>query len=385
MSHGRIGIVTLWKANYGSVLQCYATIKIFSSLGYDCELLVYKENNIVRRFAAGIRNRCYRYWVFLRYPKHKCKIKVSILSGKRQACVENFSINRFIEKNIFPKYMNYKELKEYASADLTRAILSGSDQVWNANCVDFFMPGFLEFAPKNKRVAWAASFGTGEIAEFNIKRFAKKIKAFSMISVREIGAERLVKELTGNDCARLLDPAMMLTAQEWKDYAKINASQLKNEKYLVAYFLDKPFPIALQVIENLRIHYGYKVVVVATGMNYLEVMEFDQIFEGDPLELLKLISESQFVITDSFHATLFAIEFKKKFWTIERQYSHSYNQTERIDTLLSLFNLKNRLLFKDTCLEDVEREVDYSNTDSIIRYERDKARSYIADILSKGD
>lgn len=48
----RIGILAVRTLNYGSLLQSYATQEIVKDLSYDCDIILYKKTNTVKR---GIR------------------------------------------------------------------------------------------------------------------------------------------------------------------------------------------------------------------------------------------------------------------------------------------------------------------------------------------
>lgn len=56
----KIGIVTLWKGNYGSQLQCYATKLLLQKYGYEGVLLEYRESDKLVYFVRGIKNVLFR-------------------------------------------------------------------------------------------------------------------------------------------------------------------------------------------------------------------------------------------------------------------------------------------------------------------------------------
>ena len=52
-----------------------------------------------------------------------------------------------------------------------------------------------------------------------------------------------------------------------------------------------------------------------------------------------MIKNAEYVVTTSFHATVFSIIFNKKFWVIEPP-----KASNRIKTLLDIVNLENRMI-----------------------------------------
>ena len=344
MENKNIGIVTLWKANYGSSLQCYATKYLLKKRGYEGVLLVHEERNPLIRIYIGVVNRIFRSLTFLCYPKYRNSLRASIVSGKKQASSKNSSLESFNEEYLNPQRMDYLSLKRFASKETTVRVFSGSDQVWNGNCVDFYMPGFLSFVKKAKRVAWAASFGVGELPDFNKQRFAKKIKKFYKVSVREQRGREIVNEITGMDPQQIVDPVLMLSRQEWDELIskKLKESEEDKEDYIVAFFLDRPIETAIKIIERFSKKSGFNVVVCSQH----HIINNEVPFKGDPFELIDLIRSAKFVISDSFHAIALAIEYGVNFWAVERKYSHPFNQSERLISILTKIDLNKRFIEK---------------------------------------
>lgn len=63
------------------------------------------------------------------------------------------------------------------------------------------------------------------------------------------------------------------------------------------------------------------------------------------------------IITDSYHGMLFAINYHKKFWSVERSYSQ-FDQSSRQLTILSRLGIKNRYVKKNFNFTDAE--IDYN-------------------------
>src|SRR5699024_4424214 len=115
----------------------------------------------------------------------------------------------------------------------------GSDQVWNPHNLHGTSFYFLDFAPKEKRISYSASFGIDSIPEKYEKLYIEKLSEMSHISVREHAGANIVKKLTGTDAPVLVDPTMLLTKDEWLSLSK-RASNRPKSPYMLTYFLGGP-------------------------------------------------------------------------------------------------------------------------------------------------
>ena len=79
----------------------------------------------------------------------------------------------------------------------------------------------MEFAPKEKRIAYAPSFGIPKIPAVYKEKYKKWIMEIPYLSVREESGAKIIKELTGKDVPVLIDPTLMLTKEKWLSIAKM--------------------------------------------------------------------------------------------------------------------------------------------------------------------
>ena len=113
----------------------------------------------------------------------------------------------------------------------------GSDQVWNP---EKYFPGrFLEFAPPEKRIAYAASIAVSKLPTEVLDYYREKISEIPHVSIREREGCDLVEKLTGKRPLHVLDPVFLLTADEWRKIAKRPCwlDQKRYDKgYVLTYF-----------------------------------------------------------------------------------------------------------------------------------------------------
>ena len=164
----KIGIATVFTGyNYGSSLQAYATKQLLKKIGYDGVVLGQYGSLVPGR---DIRlNKIVTMAVRVAiHPSARKNIKVYRESPAAVPTDETKALfNDFTQKFIEPEMKRWNELERIAKKDEYLAFLCGSDQIWNGDAlyVDPFY--YLQFAPFQKRIAFAPSFGRERVAEYN--------------------------------------------------------------------------------------------------------------------------------------------------------------------------------------------------------------------------
>lgn len=331
-----VGLVTFWDNNYGSALQCYATKKIVSSFGYRCDLIEEKHSNksthymhmLKKSIRIPIKSLIYPNFLksYLELRRH-ARLASTSLSDKSKNDIHFFGITE-----LQPIELTRKSLKRIGKSDEYVAFITGSDQVWGGHFVEPTYGNFLEFAPKYKRISYAASFGSNNISNYNYFKYKKGIKGINKISVRENSGIEIVRKLTGRDVLKMPDPTILLTIDEWKSFSK--EVLVEKEPYVLVHFLDNMSNNAIEVIKMFL--KDKKMRVLCVGWKRDEILSLENVFfvDGGPKEYISLINNASYVCTDSFHTTLFALRFKKQFYTFPRSYAHSFHQSSRINNLL---------------------------------------------------
>lgn len=373
----RIGIVTFWRNNYGSALQAYATKTYIESKGFQADILNERyrgvqryTNYLKRRFKTILGNLKYKgFYDYNRKNRKKVNNGTSSLSYMSSQCIESF-----IKRKLFPYETSYSELIKYASDDKTKLILAGSDQVWNCSSGMINPYYFLEFAPKSKRVSFAASFGTSEIPAFLKHDLSEYLSGFKRISVRENEGVKIIEDILHITVKRLADPTLLLSKEEWRAFSA--QAYRHNKDFVLIHFIDEPNDIAVEIIGNIRnmckediIVFGYHHEVFD---NMIGVINLD----GGPEDYVWLIDNAKYVFTDSFHTSLFSINLETNFYVFNRQYKQLLSQNSRIVTLLKLFNYSEHLITENLEIEQLLR-IGLHDVSSIINNERKKLKEYL--------
>ena len=341
--------------NYGNRFQNYATQETFKKYNLKVETLSNQINNYGKDYTKKkIKNQIKKFiWFKPKFVRYSNFIKFN----------KNIKYSKYhIEPNHIPEELSTKY--DY--------YITGSDQVWNYNFMRMSDIDFLTFVPKEKRNSFSASIGVSDIPD-NLKEYYKNnFLEMNNISVREDRAKEIVEELTGRkDVEVLVDPTMLLTAEEWDKVSK-RPKQLKTDKYILNYFLGELSEERKKEIEKVAKQNNCEVINI---MNKKEPL-----YVSGPSEFLYLIKNAFLICTDSFHGAVFSIIYNKPFIVFERQ-DKLQSMNSRMDTLLNKFKLKDRIY--NSKIEPWHLQADYTDTYKILEKEREKANKYIEKILKQ--
>lgn len=243
----------------------------------------------------------------------------------------------------------------------------GSDQVWNDQWVS---PDMLRLrlgaaCPDGRVISYAASFGVDQVKSESESIFAELLPRLKAIAVREDRGAELVQELSGVRATVVLDPTLMLTADQWRTIIPGNFVS-NDERYVLTYFLGKPSPEQEAVIQR----YAH-----AHGCEVRRMLDLDDpsTYVAGPREFVELFSKAQYVFTDSYHACCFSILFNKQFKVFNRAgFSGKTSMNSRMTTLFRLFELDD-LMGNDARLETV----DYDRVNELLNRHRQESRAWL--------
>ena len=353
----KIGILTINDDfNLGNRLQNYALQEILKKYKVKVETIINK------KYKFGIEFIVERIKIFMK------KILIIIPRFKRY--------NNFIKFNQNINFSKYKIDQYHIPEKIGNEydyFVTGSDQVWNPNFGRMSNIDFLTFAPKEKRNSFSASFGISEIPE-NLKEFYRNnLIQLNNISVREDRGKEIVEELTGRtDVEVLIDPTMLLTAEEWDRVSKKPEYIRMPKKYILNYFLGELSENKKNEIERIAKENNCEVI------NILD--EKDPFFTSGPSEFLYLEKNAFLICTDSFHSCVFAIIYNRPFIVFKRD-DDTVSMNSRLETLLTKFKLQERYS-QDGKIQQELLKCDYSESYKILEMEKEKTNKYIEKVLN---
>lgn len=367
----RICIVTWYiSENYGTCLQSYALHKLLSQEN-ECVFL-----NRRTYYGSGMKK-----W-YLKKAIIKCIEKKDQLIGKltnrnqeeAKKCKQK-KINRY--RVFINKRYSFVDIASEDDINKLNAwadcFIVGGDQMWNPYV---YTPAYmLDFVDENKRmVSYGTSLGIEQVPNKYKKELSKYLSRFDSICVREESGARIVGEATGKAAEVHLDPTLLLSKEEWKEFSNTDlSSQISNipEDYVVCYFLgdnEENWASARNICEVARL----KMVVIP--MNASDYSRGDyRIDDATAQDFLYLINNAQYVLTDSFHAIVFSLIFETDFYVFNRfKADDKKSQQTRIFNLLNTYGLAER-----TWTGKMDNPIDYNPVRELIFSKRENSLKYL--------
>lgn len=374
MSSNKVLLTTVFSGyNYGSSLQALAGKTILKELGYDCQLVAMKslvkgrDIRLKKLLTILVRS------LMLRGKNGSKSLSIYQNSYNKTMIGDSASLFiRFSDEYLQPNYLSWDGMKKAAKEAV--ACFAGSDQIWNSSTMYVDPMYYLRFAPAEKRVALAPSFGRDFVADYNKEKIGKWISEFAYLSVREDSGVKLIKEMTGREAIQLVDPTLMVDGETWKNILGIDD---KESNYILAYFLDKPSELARKAITELRAALKYE--VIAIPYQFDDMSYCDKMVSSGTIEFLDLINNAKCVLTDSFHGTAFFINLRTPFYVFSRAFGTAHSQNSRVESILKKVKMQARFEPKDVLVQ--YDQIDFAYSESVLIEERKNAREYISNAL----
>lgn len=386
----KVGIVSCYfQHNYGSMLQAYATQMALDRLGYDNETID------ISGFATEIKKEKIKYFIkasltsdilLYKFGMVRKVLKKRFSKGKYSACLKNRDekFKQFSEQyfKLSKRYETKEQLNKECAFNYSTVVV-GSDQLWLPGNIaaDYYT---LNFVPETvNTIAYATSFGQSVLPKDSEKKAKFFLKKIRHISVREETGQRLVKKLINRDVPIVCDPTMLFTGDEWLFIQK-NKSFI-NEPYIFCYFLGST-AMHRNFAKKLSGEIGCKIVALPHLDEYVKSDDGyadEVLYDVDPADFLNLVRNAKFVCTDSFHCSVFSLLYKREFFVFRRYTRKTMQSTNsRLDTLLKITGIKNRLMKGDEDISDcLKNGIDFDAVHENLKLIREEAYKYLKTAL----
>lgn len=351
----KIGIMSMQRiVNYGSFLQAYGLRKTIEAFGENVEFVDYEyEKSVIEPPKKKILKRIFN--------------NINIIEHRKKAN----HIKKFREE-----YQKY--LSEYLNVNTNRntypnidTLVVGSDEVFN--CLQNYPVGYSRNLfgygfEKTKKISYAASFGHTTIEGLRKYKIDNEVgnllSQFNALSVRDENSQYIVQELTNKKAIISCDPVLI------SDYSsEIKGQEIQYSNYIIIYaYAGRLNRKEEKAIKQFAKTHNKK--IISLGF-YQKIADENLIV--DPFQVLSYIKNADYVITDTFHGTVFSIKMNTKFCTIIRK--SNYN---KLYYLLKKFDLESQLI---NSIEDIEKiynkEIDFRSANKTINLETEKTKKYL--------
>ena len=343
----RIGIMTFhWATNYGAVLQAYALQETLNSMGHEAVLIDYYPPKFKKTLLNCLRN------------KRVYLIPRSIRNVKKEKKIEPFR-EKYLKRTAY--YASSKQLRKLEMN--FDCYICGSDQVWNQSFVrsseqkkNFVY--FLDFVPDDKIIAsYAASFGASSYPEDLQEELKAVLLRFNAISVREQSGVEIIQRLKIDNVQLVPDPTLLLAPERYEALLE----EENKGKYVFSYMLHGKQADAEELLN-----------VLGKRQNEIRVCGNEGVEQW-----LKKIHDASFVVTNSFHGTVFSILFHRPFAAVLIKGS---GMNDRIITLLKALGLEARIYQGDAAMLDAD--IDWAYVDAQLKEYTQGGNSYLENVLS---
>lgn len=100
-------------------------------------------------------------------------------------------------------------------------------------------------------------------------------------------------------------------------------------------------------------------------------------------ELLSLIANAEYIITDSFHISVFSIIFNKQFAVFTRfKEDNNTSQNSRINSLLHMIQIEDHILQFDSKHIPILNEIDYKKVNVILDNEVERCKGLLINAIN---
>lgn len=374
MKNRKIGIITYPKIEEGKgrFLQAYALFSAVKELGYQPEILNYYPEDWMtnKTTMAKIRNflRNPNIWGYIKIFRHK----FSERRNKNSIEASTAKYFAFIKRNIVYDYSHILTKEELLNKSFD-AWICGSDQIWNSHfSVGTDSAYYLQFAPKNRRISYAASMGTLDVNKDFILQQEKWISEIPYISVRENGTKDMLRERFDINSEHVCDPTFLMDKEWWNG---LSSKRIIKGSYLLLFLFDSN-PLPRKMAEQIASRRNLEIVCISD--DYRDSKKYNIPYGVGPEEFVSLFRYADYVCTQSFHGTVLSIIFNRQFLVFDRSGKGEVSGLLlRIRDLLNQLDLDERIIKNSVSVSEIS-EIDFSESNKRIEESRNKGIEFLS-------
>lgn len=351
--------------NMGSLLQSYALKTTIERLGHQVEFIDIEKREDDYKLLGDYKQK---------YDKEK---ETTGLIGKIKK-TDRYTLNRLRikkksidQENVFEQFRQKELFIDRRSSKYDVCVI-GSDEVFN--CLNSGAWGFTSqlfgnVSNADKVITYAASCGSTKYQELP-QSVADKIRSsfdrVSAFSVRDNNTHRFVEKLTPKTVVDSLDPVLIYNFDK-----EVEAAILPElpAHYCVVYSYYNRIHTKKEIEAIETFCKEHNLTPVAIGAPQFWVKNY---VVCDPFQCLKIFQQADFVITDTFHGTIFSAKYAKRFAVLARDSNknklldlvdkicmkaHLMDSIEELDAKYGI--AKNKAEFNDCIKKEQEKSLQY--------------------------
>ena len=339
----KIGILTwYYGANYGAKAQAYALQQVVKSFGYDVCMINYK-SPVYKKLNIQTNTEIAHKWL---HP-------IRVFRGINR-CRKFEETNRiFYESNPVFSAKDIDELR-------LNCVILGSDAIFNV------------LHPLYNDIYYGVGIGTNKLLYspsceylspgYGLSEACKQsLKEMVTLSVRDNNTRELVMANIGVEPMITLDPTFLYSFDDIQ-------IKFEEEKYILIYSFNDLSTYRKQIIDFAK-EQKLKVVSVGRDCDWADKSYSDASFQ----EWIVSFRNACFVVTDSFHGTVFAIKNKKEVILCSHQ-----GKVAKIESLMNTLGIERTFYDgSESIIDYLNVEIDYRRVDVCLENIVDESKQYL--------
>lgn len=362
----KVGIISMQKVpNYGSFLQAYALKQLLLSVGADSVDFLDIKNG--RQFLPVERS---NRWLN--------NLNV-LLSGKLASRIKTRQYLKVKRERFFPYYEYFRN--DNPSDTIYGLAVIGSDEVFNCcqpSPWGFSRQLFGDVENSKKAITYAASFGSttmGSIRQFSLcGEIAECLGMLSSVSVRDDNSFQIVKDLTGKEPQKHLDPVLIYGYKQ--ELGREVEMVIPKDDFMIVYSYAGRIDDRKEIksIKSFAKQNGLKLYSLFCNYDWCE----GEIVPEHPLQVPAIFKKAKYSVTDTFHGTIFSIISHIKFGTLVRP-----GNVQKLSSLLGGLGLIDRIVKEPESLSSVlVKDINYNEVEKILDNERMRTNTYLSQAVN---
>ena len=366
----RLGIFTYESlhcnfTNYGTVLQAWALQKAIDNMRIpklETILINYcAENMLDKNPYDPVQN----MWDLDPEIRKQCKAMLPAIELNYER-IAQFYLNEMKMTSCEYNKFNLECLQE-ENIDI---FVCGSDSIWDVSefGIDKAFWADYDFM-KGKSLAYAPSFQDSfeYLMEVDEEKLRALLNNYVTIGIRDQKPLEKVQEMCSVKVEKVCDPTMLLATESYSELIEKSTSVAP----YILYYSRRYNPNMERFVYYLAKKKSLRVIEISLRACNSDRAEMR--YDAGAQEFLSLISEAEYVVTNSFHCIIFSLHFEKKFWAFTRQ-----NCVGKIVELLESVGLTKRLISTENYDEVVDEDsIDYLSVKKIMESQRQNSLLFL--------
>lgn len=357
----KIGILSMQRIpNYGSFLQAFSLKKQMEERGHEVYFIDIIDGrkivestethaSVVKKFDRYIVKRIENYFFYRKMLK--------------------------IHEEDARKYLSID--KKIGNNNQFDIVIIGSDEVFNATIPSkwgFSTQLFGDILNTKSIVTYAASCGSTtfeKATRYNIVQDIRKyMQNIERISVRDKNTAEFVYMISDRKSEINVDPVFLTNYDRY-------IPKIKDRRpYILVYAYENRINNIEEIDTIKKIAQEENLDIISVGMQQRWCKHN---IIANAFELLSYVKNAKYIVTDTFHGSVFSIKYNKQFITFVRE-----SNTEKLRGLLEQFGLLGRAVSDITEVSStLHTRIDWNRVNDLILYEQEKSKSYLDEICSR--